>query len=395
VQTDVGLVDVAVGDGTWVALAEDRTYTSTNGTDWTESAPIEFEFAGISAGSITFGDGRFVVSTYSCGASGCSVTSSLSSTDGTTWTSGDLEVAPDGLRSPSLAFGDGFGAVGYDFGDAPADAPMVDIPIVPAASLQDGSDALVPVPQADGAPFLRGLSVTDDTWYAVGVPSGLVPDGPSGVYTSTDLSNWSRVGEVGELLHDVVVSPGGAADVADATPPADTTTTTTTTTTTAAPAGADVEITEAGFRAGGQEYATASTPASQARAALVAALGEPGRSTPIGGGVCTPGQYVWGELELVEFNESYWYFTLGSPNATGPSVADRVTTDAGIRLGDPIAQFQAAYPATRVIETDYGDTAYWADGSGDGKGLMAFASDGATVTSLSGGVDDPTFIGDC
>ena len=167
------------------------------------------------------------------------------------------------------------------------------------------------------------------------------------------------------------------------------------TTTPADDAQVDVEITEAGFRAGGQEYATGSTPASQARAALTDALGEPGRATPIGGGVCEPGQYVWGELELVEFNESFWYFGLGSLNQAGPSVADRVATDAGIRLGDPISELQAAYPSTQVIETDFGDTAYFVDSSGDGRGLVAYASDGTTISSLSGGADDPSEIVDC
>lgn len=386
IDTDVALVDVAFGDGTWVALAEDRTYTSSDGANWTESEPIPFEFSGISAGAIAFGDGEFLVSTYSCGASGCSVTSPLTSSDGTSWAPSDLDLSGTGLRSPSIAHGDEFGLVGFEFGDAPDDAPMVDIPTQPAAALLDGSSVRA-VPQATDAPYLRGLSATGDTWYAVGSTGGWLADGPSSVYTSADLAGWARVGEIDARLHDVVVADSAAA-TAEPTP-------STTTTTTTAPEGADVEITEAGFRAGGQEYATASTPASQARAALTAALGEPARATPIGGGVCEPGQYVWGELELIEFNESYWYFTLGSPNVTGDSVTDRVATDTGLRLGDPISEFQAAYPSTRVIETEYGDTAYWADGSGDGKGVMAFASDGSTITSLSGGSDDPTFIGDC
>jgi len=157
----------------------------------------------------------------------------------------------------------------------------------------------------------------------------------------------------------------------------------------------EVELTEAGFRSDGREYSTATTTASEARAALTSALGEPGSATPIGDGPCQPGTSSWGELELIEFSESFWYFSLGPPGTADDSVADRVRTDGGVALGDPIESFTSAHPATAEIRTDRGDTAYWADSTDDGRGLLAFTSEDGSITSLSGGAEDPSFIIDC
>ncbi|MFV0317425.1 MAG: hypothetical protein ACK5O2_10770 [Microthrixaceae bacterium] len=357
---------------------------SSDGQTWTEQAPFGLDQQ-VYATSITYGAGQFLLNLSSCGASHCGWGGMWMSPDGITWTEdgSTAETMPEGESGGSLGFAGQFGVVGRISDSPPAGSPMFEAPSIPTAALLEGA-VWQPVPMQPADLYLRGLSGNGDTWVAVG-SVGSVPAG-SGVWTSGDLANWTQVGAVDARLTDVSVGSVAAGPI--------TSTPGTGAPSTTAPAGATIELTEEGFRVGREEYPMASTPASTARAALTEALGEPAKATPIGSGACEPGQYRWGELEYIEFSEQYWYFSLNTYDTQGPSVSDRVATDGGVHLGDPVSEFQTAHPATEQIDTDYGGIAYWADSTGDGRGLIAYAPEG-TIDYLAGGAFDPTDQGDC
>lgn len=379
---------VAFGNGTFVAISDHEAIVSDNGADWSDPVTL-WEDLGYgdygAVSTITFGDGTFLAFKHRCGANCHGQRAfSLVSEDGFTWEKetnapgtgnaatpyGSLEL----LSYVAAGFNEGFGVLGARMLEGSTAMNPLSEPT--SARLIDGAWQLSTIaPMQDE---IRRLGTANGSWIAVSAPEGT----QSSILVSDDLITWSALATLDTVLSDVlVVGEVEPASNPEAEEPEPTTT--------------DVELTEAGFRVGGEEYSTASSPASAARAALTDALGEPGSATPIGSGVCEPGMYSWGELELIEFSESYWYFSLGSPNVAGEPVAARVRTDGDVGLGDTIDAYRSAHPSTVMIETEWGDTAYWADSDGDGRGLLAFASDGRTVTSLSGGAEDPTFIADC
>lgn len=220
VDTGAALVDVAYGDGTWVALAADRTYTSSDGANWQEQAPLPLEFEGISAGAIAHGPDGFIVSTYSCGASRCPGGPGLLSTDGVSWTQAATAmgagVGGAGVHSASLAATDEYAIAGYSFAELPAGASMADQTTDPTIA-RVSTEGAAAVTLAEGSPYLFGLSAAGGRWYGVGSTDSPMPSDTAGVWTSDDLSTWTRVGEVAAPLRDVAV----AGTPARTEPPAD------------------------------------------------------------------------------------------------------------------------------------------------------------------------------
>lgn len=201
---DAGLVDVAHGDGQWVAISGGKAWTSPDGTTWTEQPPFVFEYEETYADSIAFGDGQFLMDVSNCGASRCFAYQRWQSTDGVSWTQepGDEDAVPE-YGGASLAFSGTFGSVGVDSDGIPPGGAMVDERAVPAAALlEGGSWRSVAMHPADL--FVSGLTGTGKGWLAVGGQGA--GSSSDGVWTSPDLSSWTRIATIDARLSDVAVS---------------------------------------------------------------------------------------------------------------------------------------------------------------------------------------------
>lgn len=85
-------------NGTWVIAGASGLYHSTDGKEWTTS-----NIVGKQARNVVYGDGLWLVNTYSFDSSGQSVVENYCSTDGMTWT----ETPAPGNEALKYAFADG------------------------------------------------------------------------------------------------------------------------------------------------------------------------------------------------------------------------------------------------------------------------------------------------
>ncbi len=204
---DAALDDVAFGNGQWLAVGDTRSWTSADGETWTEQAPFAFDLPDTYAGSVAFGDGHFLMNVSNCGASRCSAYQGWKSPDGVSWTQEPVDVEAVPQYGGYLAFSSTFGTVGTASGGIPPGGSMANESFVPAAALlQDGSWRSVAMQPADL--FVSGLTGTGKGWIAVG-GRGMGSD-TDGVWTSPDLSSWTRIATIDTRLADIaVVGPAG------------------------------------------------------------------------------------------------------------------------------------------------------------------------------------------
>lgn len=206
---DDTLEDVTFGNGVWVALGRDRAWTSTDGTTWTEQAPIRFDDGGDnqSTGQITYADGQFLMFVETSDQGPCRLYDLLSSPDGAAWTRSPI-AAPDPQAEciGGIAAGpDGtLAAVGTLRG--PSSDPDSESESIPKVWRVDSEDVWQEVTHSPAGLWFWSLSAGPGGWYAVAT------DNPSGesteIYRSADLSNWERVGASSETLRDLVVVTG-------------------------------------------------------------------------------------------------------------------------------------------------------------------------------------------
>lgn len=384
VETAVGLVDVAHGAGTWVALSQQHVYTSDDGANWSEQAPLPFEFPGTFADGVAFGDGQFVVTSHSCGASRCFPADTLRSGDGVTWTADVVDQSDSSLINAAIGYSDGFALVGYEWLELAAGQSNADQGAEPAAATMTGT-SLTALPQAPGSPYLHSLSAAAGAWYGVGSTATATGDPtiPRHIYTSSDLTSWSQVGSLSGLLNDVILVGGAPRPVAAPEPAA-------------ADASGNVVMRSAALELLDEKGAVSDTiaydsPVPAAIAALSRVLGEPSETESIeGDGTCVADSTStsWGSFTLVHDGSD----AAAAPGFTvylGDGAPGPISTVGGIAPGTPAsgAAAEAAAGMTRSLSHD-GVQWQWflldvpAGDTAETTGVLATAQDG-TITGLA------------
>ena len=129
---------------------------------------------------------------------------------------------------------------------------------------------------------------------------------------------------------------------------------------------------------------------STATTAVRGALGEPTASVPSAGGVCDFSTYSWDGFFLTAYTDSGGFYA-----SVGDNGNERVATERGTKVGDPISAFIAANPDARAVEAFYGGTVYFIDTDASGTGVVIGAK-GEVVESIAAALPDPSEDpGDC
>ena len=378
--------NLTYGKGTWVAMGTQREVaTSSDGATWTSgSTGLTESYTFVD--DVAYGDGSFLGLVSQCGASRCFSYGSITSTDGASWTPLDESLTFPAAQPNGLAFTDRFGAVGYEWGELPPNAPMVNQRADAAAGLMDEAGTFQPIRVVPAELQFMGLTSQGSGWVAVAQEG--VQAAQASVWTSPDLATWTKLSTPDGMMEDIAISGGSATP---SSPPTRATT---------APAGAPVVLTENGIRVTApdgtvSDFTVNSGSWTQVIAALRATLGAPTNSSE----ECALSE-VWDGFSVVSADEG----TLTAVSSfTGPDVRANksVATTGGVHAGDPLTAFIAAHPAARQVRPHpnnfhEGPDPYFEDVDGNGRGLV-IDHDGATVTSIRVDQPDPRkeFQGAC
>ncbi|WP_108719266.1 DUF6777 domain-containing protein [Miniimonas sp. S16] len=412
----VGVIDpltaVTYGDGTWVAVgnrsfteeggegdgSSGAIYRSDDAVTWERVAttdPYEnSELAGSgemlyqSMTSVAYGDGRWIAGATECAYRTC-MRVLFTSSDAVTWTRTALD---DRIVLVDLAHdGEEWAFVGGTPKPNPANNAEIDFPIGAAGTSPDGVTWAVGATSPQGL-VLTGLNPGDGAWLAVDayVPASADAAPPGGgVYRSTDLFAWERIGAADPWTTSVaLLDAGGTAPAVD---PVDDT-------------GAEsVRIRTAGLEVVSSDGTTVQTLPFQesAAAAIEAVTGLLGASvselTP-GDGYCSADRtrVTWGALWLThegtDVAASGWWVGLDSDVAgvTGPD---------GVTVGQSVADVRAAHPEAPSESYGYEGVQYdlvyldvtSTDGGTEDMAVEVVGEDGVVV-----GLRAPVYVmGDC
>ncbi|WP_420112403.1 hypothetical protein, partial [Pseudactinotalea sp.] len=411
---------VAYGDGVWVAVG-DRSfaeeggagdassgaiYRSDDGAAWQrvattdpyENAELagsgEFLYQGMT--SVGYGDGRWIATATECAYRIC-MRVLFTSTDTRTWTRMALDeriVLIDVAHN-----GQEWGFVGGEPLPDPRDNSEIGVPIGAAGTSPDGTTWSLGATSPDRV-VLTGLNPGDGEWLAVDAYVPRTPDDPpaaGGIYRSTDILTWERIGTAAPWTTSVALLRLGAAP----TPTAEDT--------------PDTEVATVRIRTDGLELLSPdgttlqllpySDPATGAIEAVTEALGS-GNSEPVAGdNICSADSTVltWGGLRLVHPE--------GDPGATGwwvwldgdpvPSATVTVDGPGGVTLGQSVAEVRSAHPEAPIESFSYEGVDYdlvYLDVTG--RTVDGTTSDMAVEASAENGVivrmHAPVYVvGDC
>lgn len=417
------LMDVAHGDGVWVAVG-DRSfdeesgagdassgaiYLSEDGTTWERVATTDpYENAHFADSpeihyqamrSVGYGNGLWVAMATECAYRSCELVE-FTSEDARTWTRHHLDS--EILDMDVHHNGQTWGFVGSERDPTGIEENMAekDRPLGLAGTSEDGITWQTGATQPD-RPYLTGLSAGPDGWYAVDTHTyGSQGSAPSRgeVHHSDDLETWTLLGTVTEGISGIAVLPGGPT----ATP------TPTASPTPSASASADVAVLVGiVIRTGGLELDTEEgeptlfayeDPASRVLEELRAGLGEPGEEFHEGDGYCSVDttSSSWKGLTLYhEGTEASgtWWVRLSGGAGDLPGVP--VSTVEGVTLGTSSAQVPQLAPDVFHETFSYeGNTMdrFMLDISQNGEMGVEAITEGGAVTNIGAPV---WVMGDC
>ena len=372
------LTAVAHGDGTWVAVG-DRSfaeeggagdasagaiYRSDDGARWERVAvtdPYEnSELAGFgelvyqSMTSVGYGDGRWIATATECAYRTC-MRVLFTSTDTVTWTRLALD---ERIVLIDIAHdGEAWGFVGGEPLPNPANNAERDFPIGAAGTSDDGVTWQLGPTQPDRL-VLTGLNPGDGEWLAVDAytpRSQLDPPPAGGVYRSTDLLTWERLGTAGEWTTSVGLLQGrAAAPVPAAEEPAE-------------PDVATVRIRTEGLEllaADGStvQRLTYAEPAAVALEALTGLLGEGASELTAGDGQCSEDTTVttWSGLRVMHPGADagvpdWWVHYAAQEGAAGAVTVDG---PGGVAAGQPVDAVRGDHPQAPTDSFTHEGTAY-------------------------------------
>lgn len=429
------LVDVAFGDGVWVAVgnrsfAEESgegdgsagaVYLSEDGVSWERVAttsPYDNSHFGStgdilhqSMGSVAHGNGTWEMTATECAYRTCELVL-FTSPDARQWTRHVLDYSL--LRMDLHHDGENWGFVGAERDPSGVEESMAqrDRPLGLAGTSQDGITWQTG-PTAPDRPLLAGLDWGAGAWYAVDAPTfgnqGLSTSRGE-VHRSEDLRTWELVGSVVEGTRGIAVLPGTDADegVPAPTGPA----------TSASPGGGATPGTSPGastpsaatrilVHTGGIAVDTQSgsgalipfdAPASAALEALTGALGPPVEDFYEGAGYCAPTSTgaTWNGLTIRhEGREPTGKWWLRLRGGAGDLPALPVETPEGVTLGMTLDEVARRAPGIAPESWAY-EGVTWSrfmlDVTSDGERGTEVMAQGPTVTSIGAPV---WVMGDC
>lgn len=417
------LVDVAHGDGAWVAVG-DRSfaeesgegdgssgaiYLSEDGTTWERVATTDpYENAHFADSpeihyqamrSVGYGNGLWVAMATECAYRSCELVE-FTSEDARTWTRHHLDS--EILDMDVHHNGQTWGFVGSERDPTGIEENMAekDRPLGLAGTSADGITWQTGATQPD-RPYLTGLGAGPEGWYAVDTPTyGSRGSAPSRgeVHHSDNLETWTLLGTVAEGISGIAVFPGGAT----ATP-------TPTASPTPSPSASADAATLAGIviRTGGLELDTDEggptlfayeDPASRVLEELRAGLGEPGEEFHEGDGYCSVDTTSSSWKGLTLYHEGTdgagrWWVRLSGGAGDLPGVP--VSTVEGVTLGTSGAEVVQLVTGAAAESWSYEGVTwsrFMSDIAQDGEmGTEVMAEDG-TVTTIGAPV---WVMGDC
>lgn len=416
------LVDVAHGDGTWIAVGDrsfaeesgegdgsaGAVYMSTDATTWERVAttnPYENsrlsgtgDVMGQSMHSVGFGDGLWVMVATECVHRVCELVQ-FTSPDGRDWTRHfldesfvDMDVQHDG---------EAWGFVGAERDPTGIDVSMADKdrPLGLAGTSTDGITWQTGATEPE-RPVLTGLDAGPDGWYAVDTPRyGTTPRPSLGeVHHSDDLRTWTLLGTVTEGISGIAVLTGQEPSTPATPSPAPSATASAR----ATPEAEGILIHTAGVSVdtgvADPPVIPYEGPASAAVEALTAALGEPVSAFDEGDGYCSgpTTSLSWNGLTIRHEGtdaSGTWWLRLAGGAGDLPGLP--VTTPEGVTLGMSVAEVgQRASGATSESWAYEGVTwdRFVLDVTQDGEKGTEVLAEGGTVGSIGAPV---WVMGDC
>lgn len=439
------LVDVAFGDGVWVAVGNrsfteesgegdgsaGAVYLSTDGTSWERVAttsPYDNPHFGSSGdilhqsiGSVAHGNGTWLLTATECAYRTCELVL-FTSPDAREWTRHTLD--PNLLRMDLDHDGTSWGFVGAERDPAGVTVNMAerDRPLGLAGTSEDGTTWQTGATAPD-RPVLAGLGRGADAWYAVDAPTygtrGFTPS-RGDVHRSEDLRTWEVVGTVTEGTSGIAVltgsgppspAPSGSATPTSPAVEASASTSPGASASPGSPPGASSPTTAAAtrilVRTGGIALDTPSGPgdlipfegpASAALDALTAALGPPEGDFFEGDGHCAPASTgaTWKGLTIRHEGRDptgTWWLRLQGGSGDLPALP--VATSEGVTLGMTLDEVARLAPGV-VPESWAYEGVTWSrfmlDVTPDGERGTEVMAQGPTVTSIGA----PVWVtGDC
>ena len=423
------LVDVAHGEGTWIAVGNSSPaeesgagdgytgaiYRSQDGADWERVATTDpNENPRVAASgeigyqvmhSVGHGDGLWVATATECAYRDCELVE-FTSPDGVDWTRHQLDS--DLVLMDVHHDGSAWGFVGGERDPAGIEVSMADKdrPLGLAGTSPDGVSWQTGA-TAPERPVLTGLEAGPDGWYAVGAHIyGSEPAPSSGrVFHSADLETWSVLGTVVEGASGiaVLVDQGGPAASAAPSPSASASASASTSET---PEGVEAHafvVRTQGIAvdtgAGEPELFPFDGPAAPAADALTEALGEPVRATLEGDGICSElsTSLTWGGLTVIhpgtDASTPAWSARVEGTAGDAPGVP--VTTVEGIAVGMELGEVESRAPSAQRWSTTYEGQAwdqFYVDANESGEqATLVLAVDGVVTTLFA-----PEWVmGDC
>ncbi|WP_312348346.1 DUF6777 domain-containing protein [Actinomyces sp.] len=417
------LVDVAHGDGVWVAVGDrsfaeeggagdgsaGAVYLSEDGVSWERVATTDpygnsrlassGEVMGQMVRSVGYGDGLWVMTATECAYRICELVE-FTSEDARTWTRHhldseilDMDVHHDGRT---------WGFVGSERDPTGIEENMAekDRPLGLAGTSVDGTTWQTGATRPD-RPHLTGLSAGPDGWYAVDTPTyGSRGSAPSRgeVHHSDNLETWTLLGTVAEGISGIAVLTGQDPSTASTPAPGPSATSSARST----PQAVGVLIHTAGISVDdGSADAPVipyEGPASAAVEALTQALGEPVAAFDEGDGYCSGPTTAlsWNGLTIrhegTDASGTWW---LGLAGGAGDLPTLPVATPEGVTLGMAVAEVaQRAPGATTESWAHEGVTweRFLLDITPDGEKGTEVMAEGGTVRSIAAPV---WVMGDC
>lgn len=361
------LVDVAHGEGVWVAVgnrsfAEESgegdgssgaVYLSEDGATWERVATtdpyentrmsVSGEFMFTTVRSVAFGAGTWIMTASECAYRTCELVE-FTSSDARTWTRHFLDT--EILRVDAHHDGTTWGFVGDTRDPTGIEENMAsrDRPLGLVGTGEDGLTWRTGAPSPERI-RLAGLASGPSGWYALDAEpqeiSGVKPS-PGRIHVSTDLLAWEVFAEAGEGATGLAVLGGRAstAPATSATPAA---------TTSPAPspdpdaAVRSIEIHTQGIALVGESQDTTQIipfegPVSAAVDALTDLLGAPRTAFHAGDGYCSADtrETAWSGLSIYHPDadaSAPWRVRMSGASRGGGDVALPVTTPQGVSVG--------------------------------------------------------------